>query len=303
MNTTELLESIRQRASLPSSGASGTDADSLLRYADEELLTRLVPHVLKVREDHFVVTEDTALVADKARYRIPSRAIGGKLRDLLLVDGDSVSNLVRIPPEDADAYAASGTPEAFYMEGSSVVLVPAPSSSSQSLRMRYHRRPGKLVASDEAALIVAKTSTTVTLAGTPALWSASSTVDFVKGTSGFECAAVNVGVATLAADVLTPDDPDTLEDVEVGDYVTLAGYSFFPQVPEDLHPVLAQLVACTVLDAIGDGPGLERALVKLRELQEASGVLLSNRVEGEAKIINTRNGFLGGGGTPRIWGR
>jgi hypothetical protein len=67
----------------------------------------------------------------------------------------------------------------------------------------------------------------------------------------------------------------------------VAGESCIPNVPTELHAILAQRVACRVLEAIGDTQSLQNANSKLQEMEGKAGVILDSRVEGAVhKVVN-----------------
>lgn len=87
-----------------------------------------------------------------------------------------------------------------------------------------------------------------------------------------------------------------------GDYVSLAGETIIPQIPDELHSMLAQRVACRCLEALGDREGLGAANAKLAEMESKTAILINNRVEGSPqKVVNHNSplrqrfyGFRGG---------
>lgn len=296
MDTTALLASVRQRAMLPDSPSAGTTDTDLLRYATEELQSRLTPWLLRVREEYLVDTQETAVVAGQAAYRVPSRAVGGKLRDVVLVRGRNLRSLPRLAPEDVEFLPEAGQPQAFLMRGANVVLVPAPDSAGDTLRLTYHRRPARLVLPEEVATASSVVGDAVTATGTlPAGFTNGALVDVVRGTSPFEVVAAGVALADVGVTTFT------LSDVEAGDYVCLTGTSPVPQVPEELHVLLAQQVAAKVLEALGDDAGLQRARAVLADAEGLALAAVSPRVEGEPKLIVTRRGLLHQGPSYRMW--
>jgi hypothetical protein len=83
-----------------------------------------------------------------------------------------------------------------------------------------------------------------------------------------------------------------------GDYVTLAGETIIPQIPDELHSMLAQRVACRCLEALGDREGLAAANAKLVEMETKTATLINDRVEGSPqKVVNhnspLRQRFIG----------
>jgi hypothetical protein len=119
--------------------------------------------------------------------------------------------------------------------------------------------------------------------------------DLVRASPGYESLADDV---TPLADYTFPTFTAPT-DVEVGDYVCLAGESCVPQIPVELQPVLAQRVIVKVLEAIGDAAAVQTAQGKLLEAEAAAKTLLTPRVDGEPKMFrNPSSPFRSG-----AWGR
>jgi hypothetical protein len=69
-------------------------------------------------------------------------------------------------------------------------------------------------------------------------------------------------------------------DFKVGDYISLAGECFIPQVPDEMHPILAQMVVTKIMEAIGDTDGFQIAQAKLQEMLKLIDNLIDDRTEG-----------------------
>lgn len=83
-----------------------------------------------------------------------------------------------------------------------------------------------------------------------------------------------------------------IPDVTVGSYITLAEETFVPNIPTELHPVLAQRVAVSCLEAMGDEQNKQSAERKLAAMEKDAGTFLDNRVEGAMQKIKARHSPL-----------
>jgi hypothetical protein len=81
-------------------------------------------------------------------------------------------------------------------------------------------------------------------------------------------------------------------NIQVGDYMCLANESIIPQIPPDLHNVLAERTAARILAAIGDQAGLAITNQKIAEMENRQGNLLDQRSEGTPQKITARNSLL-----------
>ena len=83
-----------------------------------------------------------------------------------------------------------------------------------------------------------------------------------------------------------------IANIQVGDYVCLANECIIPQIPPDLHNVLAERTAARILSALGDSEGLQASNAKLQEIEIRQGTLLDNRVEGAPQKVLARHSLL-----------
>jgi hypothetical protein len=83
-----------------------------------------------------------------------------------------------------------------------------------------------------------------------------------------------------------------IANIQVGDYACLANECIIPQIPPDLHNVLAERTAARILAAMGDTENLQASNAKLQEIEIRQGTLLDNRVEGAPLKITARNSLL-----------
>jgi hypothetical protein len=81
-------------------------------------------------------------------------------------------------------------------------------------------------------------------------------------------------------------------EIKVGSYVTLAEESIVPNIPTELHPLLAQRVAVYCLEAMGDEQNKQSAERMLKEMEMNANTFLDNRVEGALQKIKARHSPL-----------
>jgi hypothetical protein len=282
-----MIASLRRRSLLPEAAANGSLSTSdLVALMSEELQTYVMAEVLKLREEFAVYDYDFTLTDGTASYTIPARAIGSKLKDVYLADGDGWVALPRIEPEEGLGITGAGGPSAYYLKGNSVVFVPEP--GAEDVRFSYFRRPNKLVEPDDCGLITAINTGTgvVTVSSVPSDFTTSVRYDLVQANPQFETLAMDKTATAVGASSLTFATLPT--GLAVGDYVCTAGESPVPQIPVELHPLLAQRTAVKALEALGDSKvSVAKALCdeSLRQAQ----TLLSPRVEERSRFIVNRN--------------
>lgn len=302
LTSTTLISSIKRRGSIPTNQRTFTN-DDFLALANEELAMGLVPLILSMQEEYFVYSEDIELVASQSSYPIPYRAVGGKLRDLFYKDSnDNLFEMSRISPEEKVTFQDNSDNSSFkyfYMEGNNIVLSPSVGSSPVgSLVTTYYLRPNSLVTSDEIGTITliseGATTTTYTLDNMPDDFSPTAEYDINQTKSGHKIRVFDVvpTAISVANSTITFDNDDLPSDIVLGDHIGLAGECFVPQIPSDLHSILAQRVTQRCLEAMGDSAGLTAATAKLQEMETRSAPLIDARVEGAPLKIINRKGLL-----------
>lgn len=288
-----------------------TDAE-LLQIATEELETYLFPLIVSAQEDYYLRNQTFTLLSDSGattipvvEYRIPPRALGNALKDIIFIDtqGRPV-DVPRIPVTDLEQ-AAWG----FLIEGQSVTYLNRQNRSDiTSMVMKFVLSPGPLCANSEAALITAINGHALTLGITgtpvwelgeaaegpaPASFLGATSFDLIKYTPGFEVVSFDAaGTCNGTTLTLTGAVPTYLA---VGDYVALANTTPVPQCPVAMWGLLAQSIAAALLEGTGDAAGHEKALAKRQLIEDRTLPLIQNRVRGAPRSITPRNNFFRAG--------
>jgi hypothetical protein len=189
----------------------------------------------------------------------------------------------------------------FYLSGNDVVLHPSVGPSAYgALTFYYYLRPNSLVKDSAVASITAidRQTGNITLSSIPSGYSVYvsgsnnsvlSTFDFVKAKSAHNVLDIDININSVNSitRVVNIDPHKIPKDLEVGDYLTLAGQTCVPNIPTELHTVLAQKVSQRVLEALGDTEGLNNATAKVMEMEDKLSSMLDNRVEGSPrKVVN-----------------
>lgn len=330
--TTELLASIKKRSYQPDSGGDFTDAE-LLAYADDEIQTELFPALLDVRGEYRLQYVDVPLTADLAYYRIPYYAHAGRLADVkYLSETPSAANasaapatagesLVRTSVEELGHLTSVGAsqtgsrPGRFALFGGRVMVWPVPTTTTGCIRLWYYRRPSKLVTVAEAGLVTSLSTSLaeVTVSSVPTSFASNLMYELTSSLgdgdtlwpiySGYDTGTLSGSIVTLfygARDGL-PSDLAEYGTAFGTMYLSLGGETCVPNVPELLHPLLAQRVAVKVLEAVGDKAQMQLAESMVERMTAQAFNTLSERVDGEAKTFVARNTPLRAGRGVRRW--
>ena len=302
----DIVSSVKRRAQLPAANGKLSDAD-ILAIADEEVQTTIAQIERRAKEEFNVKSVDTTTVAGQSKYRIPTRAQGAVLRDVLVIDAsDNVLDVPQIPLEHADFYEDGAdywwpNSVACAVEGDNLILIPAPTVGQVfTLRFRYYRRPSRLVLTSDAAVDKIGTvisSTTFRSATYPTNnHSTNDVVDLVQAIPNFDSLVDDATITINGNDEIV--FPAAVSEAVVGDYVCDAGTTPIPQIIAELHPLLVRATLVSVLEAIGDRAALPPAQAKMQEMMDNAVYLINDRVEGAAKRIVNRNSPL----RHRRWG-
>ncbi len=298
ITTTLLLDAIKRGVTIPSNQVRFDDED-LLKFADEETESVILPMLTSIRQEFLVKTKTTACVSGTQKYKIPYRAVGRTLRDLKLArtsDTTFIKTLAYISPEDAASYTTtmSGEPAGFTVEGDSIKLLPTPNSSDISMVFYYLLKPSYLVATTSAGAITAINTTTgvVTIGTAVSTFATGSIMDFVDGKSGCSVKGEDLTNTNVSSTAITFAAADLPSDLAVGDYVTLSNQSPVLQIPDELHQSLVQAVICRILEALGDVEMYAISAARLVKMLDVAQQLLTPRVESELPVVLDRFGLL-----------
>ena len=295
----ELIELMHIMGNISGTPVDGTEDADLLQHLNQAMMTELVPELMKRHEEYFVVSRRYEVTT--GRIRIPTRAVGNKMRDIRWLNGTDRNKLRQLNREDLWLQTTSGAsiPWAFYLEGNHIVFVPELASGTTEISFCF--RPGQLVLSTETRRITAVDITlgTLTLASEPPIaWDASLSYDIHGGTSGAEIKQFDLIPTDITSAVMT-FDVDDLDGTlfgsyvpEVGDYICLAGEAALPALPIELHPTLAQAALVRTMEASGDAEQVQMHAAQLNRSLEKSVTLTETRVDSQPKRIIRHSPFI-----------
>ncbi len=298
MTAEQLIAEVRQLAQLAdvdsndlSNASIEPDSDEgILAIANREMRGKLLSDVMALREEFFVLKQDFPITSAGASYRIPSRAIGAKLRDVVYLDGTgNARGLPRLRPEQVEEQYRFG----FYLQGNNIVL--RSEDAEGTLRVSYFARPGKLVKSPYSGTIesVSPSTNAVTLTtDKSAVFSLGLLADVQNSGSPFDYSGVSLAY-THSLDggksVLTFATYPV--GAAVGDVVYLQETTSYVQLPEEAANVLTYRTAAKTMEAIGDDGGFKRLAESASEMEDAMRILLTPRVDGKAQKLSNKKLF------------
>ena len=289
--TTELLDSIKVRAAMPTNQNTYTTA-RMLAIADDELRAYFIPLIMKAREYYYAYDVTTSLNATGV-YDIHTRAIGGKLINAYLLSGTQKLDLAWLNEEEMTQtdQPADGRP-GIYFKRSQVFLKPA-DPGYDSLVQTILLRPGNLCATSAAAQITGISGTTLTFASStiPSTWTTSNTFDLVQQNPHFDTLGIDLTASSITSTTIVLSATPSSR-LAVGDWISLANTTPVVQIPVELQNLHSTKCAATILRAQGSKDSADRADAEIKEMEKNVWPIYSQRIEDEGKKIVQRNGIL-----------
>jgi len=296
ITTAEFVAAVKHRVTIPASQALLSE-DDILAFASQIQKTKIVPMLVAIREEFFVVREEEDVVQNQNEYAIPYRSIGRGLRDLKIKDsqGDRTHDLTQYAIEDLqDISGYSGyVRRGFYFRGDKIVLVPTPDISTLILEKWYMRRPSAPVPVADAAQVVSISSPNVVVNLVPTGWNSGTVIDFIAGLQGNNILQMDSEITNVSGTTITfATTDDVPANLSVGDWISVAQTTPVFQLPDEVTDLLVTLTAVRVLQAIGDFEGKQILEEEAKQEEKDLKNMLTPRTEGENKKIVNRNGLL-----------
>lgn len=284
MNSEELVASVKSRASFPTSQNLFTQA-GILNVLNEEMHSRIIPLMLGVQEEYYTDYIDVDL--KDFPIRIPSEAIGQKLRSLMFLhdDGTLGAPIPRVGIENE--YVQGGL--CYRMQGNSVHLhFYGMDFGRRRARLFYHRRPSVLVSPLEVATIQSSVGDVFTVARRPLNIDVGAKVDVIESRNPFSPAYRNKNVLAVSSSTIQVEG---VEEVEPGWVICLAGKTFYPELPLELHELLAQAAAMKILESQGKPTETALATDVYGRMEQNALKLITPRSDGQPKKVLPRRGI------------
>lgn len=296
-NTADLLLNVSARVGRPAADGLLSDAE-LLDRIDEEMRSELTALLVSLRSEYLLRSTTIATVVGTASYRIPDRAAGMTVREVLITDGTYEWNATQVAVEDAYAYtgtrlSAGPAPYSFTLRDGYITLLPTPTATTYSIVIKYVGRLSRLIETTAGAAISSAVSTTkLSLVTSPTPPSTVTTVgaliDVIRGDGCFEPMYSDEAVSAWSTPELTIAPAITVAEISTSttqnarvDYVCPAGQTVYPQVPESLWPCLVSLGCRVYCEAIGDRAGMSAANAVYEKHLANAHSIMQPRVAGE----------------------
>ena len=121
-----------------------------------------------------------------------------------------------------------------------------------------------------------------------------SLIDFIKKKGAHRTYKFDqkLGKTAIAGNIVRFKYGDVPLDFEIGDYIASQFECIIPQIPSDLHSLLAERTCARILESLGDQAGLQMADAKIAKLEAGQASMINNRVEGSPRKVFNRNNLL-----------
>ena len=299
----KLIASVRKRGMFPEDTDTFDDQD-ILDIANEEMDVSLLDKLTSLHEEHLTVHVDIPKNST-GHYDIPVRAVGNKIRDVSLIIGQTVYELTQIGIGELSDYSTFDDGgynlDKFYIQNNQIKLI-SNGRAYESVRIYYHLRPNVLVKEADTGKVQNVNQNgnivTLTLSNVPKRFTEiifpSIKFDVVAYETPNKIKYQNLSATfdlTTRTATITLNSTDTL-DIRVGDWLCKAEESPVPNIPTEMHPLLAQLTAVHMLEATGDSEALKNAEARLQKMMTSVTELIDDRVDLAPRKIRPRHGVL-----------
>lgn len=253
MNTSELIAYARPTATIEDGSAEFTDT-VITQLLNTAMGSYFEPIIESARSGFWMHSLTRTLAASNPYVRLHPRHCALEQIDIRQGSGKwyPLDQSIESEAQDWDPNAAY--PQAYTVRGSTVMLLPAPTTSDLSLRAKITVRPSTLVADQTGGrvLSVDVAARTISIDSLPidrttsGPLSGTTIIDVIEPRGYFELSLFDAPASVLDANTILVGSGPNLSRVEVGDYVRAAGQTDWPQLPESYHAVLAAAAAIPI---------------------------------------------------------
>jgi hypothetical protein len=240
-----------------------------------------------------LVTDDQAAICEKFSKDITVSNLTLVTGNVLIIDGHTLTAGTDFAIGTSDAATASNLSNAISL------LDPLQFSTSNTSNIItvFYKTRSLYVASNNSAALKVQSTITIHIPSTDTIPSSilpGTMVDILQAEGGHSTLNFDVLLQAdaISASSLTFKETDIPYDFVVGDYICSQYQCIIPQVPTDLHNLLAERTCARILESLGDKEGLQAANLKINELEQRQSTILDSRVEGSPLKILNRTGLL-----------
>lgn len=276
-----LIEQISRKGSIPDNQTLYTNSD-LIKFLNEELQNKIVPYVASIMEDYFLAEKTYQADGNTKEYLIPTDSIGNKVKSISVWnDGIQLNQQPRL-----DYNNLVSTVHGYYIFNNKIIFYPKPIMSN-TIKISYYKRPNNItdLYYKITGISSNSVSTTLTVDIDPTALSNGTSIDIISKNSPF---VINLNTSITSTTSTTIVIPLTTL-VNVGDYVSLEGSSAFPQIPQEIIPLLVQAVEVRIMESMGDYNAFQASVATYQQMSMDNMILITNRNEYPVRKIKNVN--------------
>lgn len=167
-------------------------------------------------------------------------------------------------------------------------------AASAVITVTYSDRSTVFSTTNSATFIISSNLTINSTQAVPVGITSGVMIDFLQTDGGHSTYSfdVVVGNNSVSATSITFPNATVPDDFVVGDYICLQYECIVPQVPTDLHNILAERTCARIMKAQGDDAGLKNAKADIQELEARQAAMIDSRVDGSPQKVFNRHSLL-----------
>lgn len=300
--TSDLIEMVKRKINAPDN-ISDTE---IIRYANEEMMSRLISEILRKRQDYFTTTDFLTIQEGKFKYDIPYRSIGSVVNIVAYHDDNpngpdlNYTNLNRTMPDELGDYRNFYTSYSndYYIMNDQIHLTSS-HIGRDHLAVIYPLRPNQMVLSSQVAIItnIDDVAGIITVDKIPSAFSLTEKYDFVKSKTphkivDYDLTVTNINTTTKTITMNPADIPkDELGNciLIAGDRLTISEETDVINIPMEMRTLFAQMTATKILESIGDNENLKNAKAIEGEYMDSASDMINDRAKGNPVKIRINN--------------
>lgn len=253
MNTTELIAYARNASTIEDNSSEFTDT-VIVQLLNMAMGTYFEPIIETVRSGYWLHVLTRTLGTGNPYVRLHPRHCALEQVDIRLTGGDWAPLSGAIESEAQDWDPRASYPQAYSVRGTTVTLLPAPTTSNLELRAKVTVRPSQLVTEQTAGRVVAvdTTARTITVNSIPvdrvtgSSMATTTVIDVIEPRGFYELSLFDAPATVTNSSTITVGAGPSLARIEIGDYVRVANQTDWPQLPESFHAVLGAAAAISI---------------------------------------------------------
>jgi hypothetical protein len=240
-----------------------------------------------------LVTDDQAAICEKFSKDITVSNLTLVAGNVLIINGYTLTAGTDFAIGTSDAATASNLSNAISL----LDPLQFTTSITSNIITVFYKNRALYITSNNANALTLQSTITIHIPSTDTIPSSilpGTMVDILQAEGGHSTLNFDVLLQADAISLssLTFKETDIPYDFVVGDYICSQYQCIIPQVPTDLHNLLAERTCARILESLGDKEGLQAANLKINELEQRQSTILDSRVEGSPLKILNRTGLL-----------